>query len=159
MPKLLIMSDSHRNISRMLYAAEKTKPDAIIHLGDHITDASELSRLYSDAIYYMVKGNCDPGAGKNEMLLEFGGVNVYVTHGHIFSVKRGLDALIGEALRKGASLAVYGHTHKPQIVQTPGLWLMNPGQMERHDSNRPASYGIVTIENGSFECGIEYLPL
>ena len=159
MPKLLVMSDSHQNISRMLYAAGKTKPDVIIHLGDHISDARELQRLFPDAMYHMVKGNCDASAGENELLLDFGGVRVYMTHGHIHGVKRGLDSLTGAALRRDAALALYGHTHKAQIRQTPGLWLMNPGQMERHDGKHPASYGIIAIGNGSFDCGIEYLPL
>jgi putative phosphoesterase len=154
------MSDSHRNISLMLHAAEQTKPDGIIHLGDHISDARKLQELFPDALYYMVKGNCDVGAdGKDELLLPFGGVRIFAAHGHVYGVKRGLTALSDAARSKGASLAVFGHTHQPLIRQTPGLWLMNPGQMETHGENRIASYGVVTIGSGSLDCGIEYLPV
>ena len=158
--KLLVMSDSHRNISRMLYASQQTMPDMIIHLGDHISDALELQRQFPDAIYYMVKGNCDAyEGGASELFLSLDGVRIFMTHGNSYGVKRGLGALSNEARRREADLALYGHTHQSLIRQMPGLWLMNPGQMERHGGVRIASYGIVSINGGKFECKIEYLPV
>jgi len=88
-------------------------------------------------------------------LLTFDGVKIYMTHGHTYGVKNGLHAFIDGARKKGADLALYGHTHQPMIRQTPGMWIMNPGQMERHDSGRAASYGIVTVADGKFDCEIE----
>ena len=43
MKKLLILSDSHRNIQNMVEAVEIEKPDMIIHLGDHYRDAMQLA--------------------------------------------------------------------------------------------------------------------
>ena len=158
--KLLVMSDSHRNIDRMQYAAEKIKPDAIVHLGDHISDAQKLNQQLPDKVFYMVKGNCDFQAnGKNELFLTLEGVKIFLTHGHTYGVKTGLAALIERARQLDADIALYGHTHRPNVRHERGLWLMCPGQMERHDSRHAASYGIVTIENGNFECGIEMLPV
>lgn len=158
--KLLVISDSHRNISRMLYAAGQTKPDVIIHLGDHISDAIELQQQFPEAIYHMVKGNCDMwSAGETEYSIVFDNVRVFITHGHKYGVKNGLNALIDCARGNDAALALYGHTHQALIRQIPGLWLLNPGQMARHDGSAPASYGIVEIRNGKFDCGIEYLPI
>jgi putative phosphoesterase len=157
--KLLVMSDSHRNIGHMLFAVEQTKPDAIAHLGDHIIDAIELRRKLPGMEFYMVMGNCDfSTVGGNELLLQLEGVKIYMTHGHIYGVKSGYDALIKQAQRQKADLALFGHTHQAMIQQTDGLWLMNPGQMKNHDCIYTASYGIVTIKDGTFDCSILYIP-
>ena len=153
------MSDSHRNINNMQYATEQTKPDAILHLGDHIDDAYELQRRWPSIMVYMVKGNCDfQSLAESELLLTFEGVIIYMTHGHICGVKSGFDALVKRARQQGATLALFGHTHKAIIRQANGLWLMNPGQIGRHGNGCTASYGLVTIENGSFDCNIIILP-
>ena len=153
--KLLVLSDSHGKIDRMQIAADKTKPDAILHLGDCFSDALELQRRLPGVKVYMVKGNNDwqPG-GENELLLTLEGVTIYMTHGHHYRVKNGLHTLAERARQKKADLALFGHTHQSLVRQEPGVWLMNPGQMLRH----PVSYGIVTVEDGSFKCEIMRLP-
>ena len=157
--KLLVMSDSHRSMKHMRYAAEQVEPDVIIHLGDHISDAVELQRRFPNVVFYMVRGNCDGHlAGENELFLTLDGVGIFITHGNIYNVKSGLGSLIKAARDRGADVALYGHTHRAQISEDPGLWLMNPGQMMRHDGSFHASYGILTIVSGEFDCGIEYLP-
>jgi hypothetical protein len=149
--KLLVLSDSHGNTGMVLYAAEQTKPDAIIHLGDCRNDARELSRRIAGVELYTVKGNCDlHPAEETERLIQLGGVKLYITHGHLHRVKSGLAALTQAAVSKGADLALYGHTHIARVQQAQGITLMCPGQLER----APASYGIVTIKDGAFECGI-----
>ena len=159
MKTLLVVSDSHENVSRMYYAAEKTKPDVIIHLGDHISDAYDLQRQYPEPVYYMVKGNCDDyPSEESEMLLDIDGISIFITHGHRYKVKNGLSLLRYGALEKGAILALYGHTHQALIEETHDLWLMNPGQTEKHNNKESASFGIVTIDDGTFACNIEYLP-
>ena len=156
--KLLVMSDSHRNVGHMLAAVEQERPDAIVHLGDHISDALELQRRFPDVSFYMVKGNCDPHAdGKTEMLLILEGVRVFISHGHKYGVKSGLTAFAGAARGNEAALALFGHTHQALLRQEPGLWLMNPGQMQRGSGYAVVSFGVVNIEGGLFECGIGYL--
>ena len=41
--KILVLSDSHRAIGAMYDAAMLEDPDVILHLGDHVSDAEELS--------------------------------------------------------------------------------------------------------------------
>ena len=154
------MSDSHRNLNHMLYAVRQAEPDVIIHLGDHIADARELKRRLPEPTYHLVKGNCDVHAfGDAESLVTLDGLKILITHGHKYGVKNGLAALIEGAQLKGAGLVLFGHTHQPTIKELQGLWLMNPGQMGRHDSGAPASYGIVTITSGVPNCEIARLPL
>ncbi|MBQ7895316.1 MAG: metallophosphoesterase family protein, partial [Oscillospiraceae bacterium] len=41
--KAAVFSDTHRNIRLMLEAIHRCRPDIIIHLGDHDSDAEEVS--------------------------------------------------------------------------------------------------------------------
>ena len=157
--KLLIMSDSHRNIDYMLLAVEQTNPNAIMHLGDHTSDAVNLQRRFPDTTVYIIRGNCDPNfSGEAALLLPVEGVKILLTHGHIFDVKTGLESLVEHAIQQEADLVLFGHTHKALIEQKNGLTLMNPGQMRQHDSFFTASYGVVTLSDGKFDCEIVYFP-
>ena len=154
--KLLVMSDSHNNIRYMTEAVDSTNPDVILHLGDHISDARKLGGLYPEKKIHMVVGNCDYQAdGDTELLLTLGGVKILVTHGHRYGVKTGLAAFIGRTRDLGADIALHGHTHRAMLRQEFGVWFMCPGQMERHEKRNAASYGIIRIEDGRIECGIE----
>ena len=158
--KLLVMSDSHSSLEHMLIATEKTKPDAIVHLGDHINDAKSLKQRFPDIPFYMVIGNMDFGApGDVELFLTIDGVNILVTHGHIYGVKEGFDRLVERAQGVGADVVLYGHTHQLSLREEQGRTFLCPGQMQHHFSVVPASFGIVNIENGSFQCSIEKLEL
>ena len=57
--KILVFSDSHRFLSGMVQAIEEEKPDQVIHLGDLMSDAEELSWRFQTLPICMVPGNCD----------------------------------------------------------------------------------------------------
>ena len=146
--KFLVLSDSHGHIERMQLAVEQVMPDAILHLGDYIGDARKLSERYPDIAFYMVKGNCDIDApGEKELFTTLEGFKVYMAHGHIYKVKNGLTAFARRARELNTDIALFGHTHIAMVRQAHGIWFMNPGQMERHDTTR-ASYGIMMIDGG-----------
>jgi len=156
--RLLVLSDSHGHIERMSLAAERVKPDIIIHLGDHITDAQKLQTQFPHMTLHMVKGNCDVNkAGENELIILAEGVNIFMTHGHTYNVKMGLTSFVYRAQETEADIALYGHTHRAMIDQVNGLYIMNPGQMERHDGTLSATYGIITIEKGKIGLEVEKL--
>ena len=86
--KILVLSDSHRCVGAMYDAAMLEKPDVIFHLGDHVSDAQELSYALDPIDFYEVRGNCDFGAQAPETILtELAGVRFFLTHGHLFGVK------------------------------------------------------------------------
>ena len=156
--RLLVLSDSHGHIERLALAAEQAKPDIIIHLGDHIADARKLHTQFPDIALYMVKGNCDiSAAGELELLIIIEGFNIFMTHGHKYNVKMGLTPFLYRAQEVDADIALYGHTHRARMELVDGMWLMNPGQMERHDVTLPATYGIVTIENCKIDMKLKRL--
>ena len=133
--KILVLSDSHRAIGAMYDAAMLEDPDAIMHLGDHVSDAEELSYALDLIDFYMVRGNCDFGAQAPETILtELGGVRLFLTHGHLFGVKSGMSRLKLEADRVGANIALFGHTHRPFMVHEPRRgqgWALRRDRNER----------------------------
>ena len=148
--KLLVLSDTHRSLGFACDAIEKERPDAVLHLGDHLTDAEDLSFACQEPDFYYVPGNCDYAPTVPQSLtLEFDGVRIFMTHGHIYGVKRDLTALTGAAKDAGAQLALFGHTHRALLEQQDGLWLMNPGAC---GAGRSDFGEIITDEHGGFVC-------
>lgn len=151
--KLLVLSDTHRALGFACEAIEKEHPDAILHLGDHRSDAEDLSYAYAQPDWFYLPGNCDyvPGAAQ-ALTLDFEAVRVFATHGHGYEVKQGLSALCGAAKNAGAQLALFGHTHQQLLTQRDGLTLLNPGaagSFGRH------GYAVVEFESGTFSCRLE----
>ena len=157
--KLLVMSDSHKNLSFMQYALANTEHDAIIHLGDHIGDAKKLSQEHPDTSFYMVMGNCDyQKEGENELFITLEDKNILITHGHLYDVKNGFTRLVERSRILRADLVLYGHTHKASLRYEYDCRFMCPGQIQRNDIIGKASYGIVTIENGQIGCELMDIP-
>ncbi len=152
--KVLVLSDSHGSLGNMCEAVEKQNPDAVIHLGDFFRDAEDLASAYETPEYYRVSGNCDYGFGmKKSLTVTLGGVRMFLTHGHLYDVKHELESLHRQAQLAGAQIALFGHTHRPLVEFRSGIWLMNPGTCGPFSNT---SYGLITIQNGSFSC--EILP-
>ena len=80
--KILVFSDSHGRTIDMYSLIESEFPDAVIHLGDHYEDASDLRRSYPDFPIYAVRGNNDfePDAPLFSVIAP-AGVRMYLTHG------------------------------------------------------------------------------
>ena len=57
--KILIFSDSHRALGTMYDAIEAARPDAVIHLGDHLEDAESMETVFSTVEFYPVPGHSD----------------------------------------------------------------------------------------------------
>ncbi len=143
--KILVLSDSHRNLPPMETAVLTEKPDQIIHLGDHESDAEDLGRFFPRIPVCSVAGNCDMFSdGTRFKLVTFAGKKLFLTHGHHYGVKTGLDALVNTALAAGADAVLFGHTHRPYYAQIEGVPVINPGSIGMGGR----TYGVLTIENG-----------
>lgn len=136
----------------MLRAVEKERPDAVIHLGDHASDAEVLRRRYPRLPVCAVRGNCDRYETdvQEEAVIEWEGVKILATHGHRYRVKSDLLALCYAAIQSGVQVALFGHTHNPYCEESDGLWLLNPGACGRLFP----SYGIIEINNGTVQCRV-----
>lgn len=155
--KILVLSDSHCETEWMRMAAEKERPGAIVHLGDHASDADVLAEQFWQTPLCRVRGNCDYYETRypTEHCICWEGVRIFLTHGHTLGVKNGLLRLQYAALEKQAQVALFGHTHIPFCEERNGLWLLNPGAC----GGRAPSYGIVECANGSVRCCVKDLFL
>lgn len=126
---LAIVSDTHRDFETVNKVLDKVKDkDYIIHLGDNVEDAIYIEKQLKSKNVIYVKGNCDYSkAIPSEQLIEIQGIKLFITHGHNYGVKHGLDELKERAKELGADIALYGHTHVPNITKEQGLWIINPG--------------------------------
>jgi putative phosphoesterase len=161
--KILIFSDSHGNIDPMMASIEAESPDAIIHLGDHITDVERLGERYPQLPIYSVLGNTDRRReGEWTQHIELSGKRILLTHGHTFlegkEVKtffEGITNLFRSAY-DSADIILFGHTHEPFLNCCNGKWIMNPGCASE-------TYGVLKIEDDKVqwrvqEVGYQHAP-
>lgn len=147
MKKILILSDSHSYFDGVLKIFEKEKPDIVIAAGDGIKDIEDLSYVHPEAKYYLVKGNCDYFDRKHneEDFFEIDGINFFLTHGHLYNVKRSLNLIREFGKKIKASLVIFGHTHKVYLEKNEDIILFNPGAAE------DGRYGIIILENANIQ--------
>ena len=146
--KILVLSDSHGRQELMRYAVHATKPNAIIHLGDHFDDATELSEAYPHLVMHQVPGNCDYGRiygiHAETLCYKVCGVTLFMTHGHRHHVKQTLLRLLADARASRAALVLFGHTHSPYCQrEEDGLWVLNPGSCR----SLSGTVGLIEVED------------
>jgi len=154
--KWLVFSDSHGNLEYMKTAAQREKPDRILHLGDVSRDAERLQAMFPAIPVEMVRGNCDGwyGDAPEEKELFFGTKRVWMLHGHTFRVKMGTSLLVSEAHVRGADVVLFGHTHQPLCDWDGGTWVMNPGTCSGFPQ---ATYGVIEDKDGKLNCRVACL--
>lgn len=150
--KILVMSDSHGWDKRAAEAVRREQPfDVLLHLGDVQEMREEFLRhvgLDRDFPAYLVEGNCDrEGQYPDRQVVEVAGHRIFLVHGHLHSVRFGTDILHDEAAMQGCDLALYGHTHRPDLCdRDPGLLILNPGSITwpRQEDHQP-SYMVLDL--------------
>ena len=147
--KILVMSDSHSSLRFMHTCIRVVQPDMMIHLGDFFEDARAVAGEYPNIPLLQVPGNCDRYRvmpGEPEILVtRIGGVDMYLTHGHLHGVKMTRGNLLREARKCNVQAVLYGHTHIADCHQeADGLWVMNPGSCNYSGG----SVGLIEIIDG-----------
>ena len=147
--KILVLSDSHGNVSNMAAAVEQSAPRMIFHLGDCWRDAEKLHDLFPDIPLEQVPGNCDYRPSEPaEKLLFVEDKRILLCHGHTYGVKQSLLTAGYAAEEQNLDLFLFGHTHRPLVDMRGKTLFLNPGSIG--DRLRP-TYGVVTIENGRLD--------
>lgn len=145
-----VISDTHGN----LYMAQKAikqmgKIDLLLHAGDHYQDALLLEQELTIPVK-SVKGNCDYGAdAEGEKIIELAeiGVKIFLTHGHKYGVKSGLNRLFYRGLELGADIIIFGHTHIPFYQQEGKMHLLNPGSLALPIFGKDPTYALIEYDN------------
>ncbi|OAT82239.1 metallophosphoesterase family protein [Desulfotomaculum copahuensis] len=144
-----VLSDTHGALDRAEKALRRMgEIDMLLHAGDHYRDAGQLARLLAVPVH-AVTGNCDYRAGgPEELLLDVGGVTIWLTHGHLYEVHFSGQKLLHRAREQNARVVVYGHTHVPFNRECDGVLLFNPGSIYHPRGGSGPGYGLLDIEAG-----------
>lgn len=145
--KVVIISDSHGNVSKFKDIIILEKPEVVIWTGDCSSDAEIESYIYSDIKFYIVRGNCDLYDTKfnDEEIIEIEGKKIFLTHGHLYEVKRNILKLEKEAEIKKVDVVCFGHTHQPYLELKNSIYYFNPGAL------KDGRYGTLEIKNKKIE--------
>lgn len=147
--KILVVSDTHGYNTNLFRLLESIKPiDMFIHCGDS-GDLADYIEEFADCPVVMVRGNCDMCSSlKSDEIVEIAGHRIFVTHGHAYGIKGGLDEFVEKAEAVGADIALYGHSHIPDLSYVHGVSLFNPGSisMPRQEGRR-CTYGTIEISD------------
>lgn len=147
--KILVLSDSHGNITNMVRAVTAENPHMIFHLGDCWRDSETLHDRFPEIPLHQVPGNCDYRSFEPaEQLVFLEDKRILLCHGHTCGVKQSLLTAGYMAEEQNLDLFLFGHTHKPLVDMRGKTLFLNPGSIGDHF--RP-TYGIVTLENGRLD--------
>ena len=145
--KVLVISDSHNRPDLVeICLRQNEAAEAVLFLGDVVTDIEKMPAKFPEKQFHFVRGNCDwRDDYPNTRCISLDGVTVFMAHGHTLGVKYGLTTLMSVARQNEAQICLYGHTHSPYNQYYNGLYVMNPGSLsEPRNSSRP-SFGLIDI--------------
>ncbi|WP_059171317.1 metallophosphoesterase [Bacillus sp. FJAT-27445] len=152
MKKVLVVSDSHGLEAPLSVIKERhSDVDVFIHCGD-----SELPKD-DKALkgYITVGGNCDFNPGyPNEEIIEVEGKKIFVTHGHLFSVKSTLMNIQYRAREVGADMVCFGHSHLLGAEMSGGILFMNPGSLRLPKGMKERTYLILKVEKDKVQLSV-----
>src|SRR5699024_301790 len=148
MHKLLIVSDSHSLTTELTDIYERHNDvDAALHCGD-----SELD-TYSPYLknYTVVKGNCDIfSAFSEEEVVQLGGLNILLTHGHLFRVKENLMMIQYVTRVLVADVILFVFTHVALAKQELYQLFINLGSLNLLKHYREPLYAVMRWSYNTF---------
>jgi uncharacterized protein len=146
MSKVLIVSDSHGS-TELLEGIEKrhgNDVELMIHCGDSELD-EEAAAIKN---FKSVKGNCDfYGNFPEDDRHVLNGVNIFVTHGHLYSVKTTLVNLFYKAKELQADIVCFGHSHILGAEMVDDILFINPGSIRLPRGRKERTYAILELDD------------
>lgn len=147
--KILVVSDTHGRRHNLRKTLERVSPiDLLIHLGDFEGRENDIEKI-SPCPFEFVSGNNDFFTGlPKEKLIQIGKYKVLLTHGHKYGVNYGTSGIQQAALKSGADIVMFGHTHIPLIDLSHDIWAINPGSLTLPRQNgRVPTFIIMEIDS------------
>ena len=158
--RVLIVSDTHGRHSNLIEALDMVQPvDLLVHLGD-VEGGEDEIRLLAECPVEIVAGNNDFFSDlPRETSVQIGRYRVLLTHGHYYAVNAGIMGIAEEAAARGYDMVMFGHTHRPVIVEEKGATVINPGSISypRQEGRKPSFILMETDQKGEAHFELEYL--
>lgn len=151
--KILILSDSHGNYPLAIKALDNAgQVDQVIHLGDGADDAQVIEDIFGQKVI-TVAGNCDFKTSiPRDIKITLDHMKLFITHGHKYNVKMGLNQLYNKAIAEQTSIVLYGHTHIAAVETINNLTFLNPGCLSQNCTF--TSYAVLSIISGKVSAEI-----
>lgn len=149
MKQALLLSDSHGQDDEMIAVIEHfSDVDAIFHMGD-ISTARPRIESKARCLTYVVRGNTDRDYELPETVaIDFAGKRILATHGHHYVDYGGLDSLRYFGEENHADVVLFGHIHRPVLVQAGDMLICNPGSIARpRQRDGEKTFAILTVED------------
>ena len=150
--RVVIVSDTHGRLGDLQEAVERSKPvDWVLHLGDVEGQQDEIADIVAmaGAKVAMVSGNNDVFSSlRKELELVIGGVRIWMTHGHQYSVYQGIERIKNQGIMRSVDVVMYGHTHAPllEIDEENHITVLNPGSVSYpRQMGRQRTYIVMDI--------------
>ncbi|MBQ8640181.1 MAG: metallophosphoesterase [Lachnospiraceae bacterium] len=146
--RVLVVSDTHGRIANLQEVWKRFDfLDLTIHLGD-LEGGEQLLRKLAPCPMEIVAGNNDYFTQlPQNRVIKLGKYRIFLTHGHRYHVHYGNDVLIEEARLRDCQIAMYGHTHSPEIRHYPGITVLNPGSITcPRPATKPPSYILIDFD-------------
>ena len=156
--KLLILSDSHGNVSNLTavlnWAKDRLPPNdtiaATAFCGDGLSDlhrAADATGFCGD--WKLVGGNNDYDYNIPETaIFDFCDHRFFMCHGYRHNIYSGYYGLIAAAKKNNANVVLFGHTHIPCFEYENGILLINPGSISRARSRLGDSFAVLECIEG-----------
>ena len=144
--RALILSDSHGLEVELQSIRERhADVDLYIHCGDSELDKDDAAMKG----YKSVAGNCDWSQYPNTLILPFGDLKIFVTHGHLYNVKMTELNLLYKAEEVGANIVCFGHTHVAGVEEIKNIITLNPGSIRLPRGRKEPTYAILDWDQPS----------
>jgi len=152
---ILVVGDTHGKKDLMRKEIKKLPPiDLLLHTGDHFQDGHALAgqmKIQCNA----VAGNCDwKKQEPDERILEIAGHRIFLTHGHLYNVKRSMNNLYFKARQNLIDIVIFGHTHMACLEREDNIWFMNPGSPSFPRAGGTGTYGLIQLNPGQADLRI-----
>lgn len=159
--KVLILSDTHRQNTKMWQIIEHEKPfDLLVHCGD-IEGTDDELYMRAEAPVQIVAGNNDYCYDyEDDKIFNIGKYRVLLTHGHRYHIYRNILPLYYLAKQNNVDIVMFGHIHIPVIETDGSVTLINPGSLTYpRQADRRSTYIIMqTDANGDATYELKYWP-
>jgi len=155
--RIYVISDTHGRIDKAMEIYRTLEDiDLIVHLGDHWNDAKRMKDQLNVPLIG-VKGNMDGSFSRDGYhILETDFGKIFLTHGHMESVKQSYENIMYKAESYQCRAAFFGHTHIPLFLEAEGLYFLNPGSLSLPAGGRKGSYAVATVTENSIDAAIIY---
>ncbi len=140
--RIAVVSDTH-SLLRPEVLPAISGAEHILHAGD-VGEIEILESLRTIAPVTAIRGNIDKSGPCAELpateYIEFHGMSLYMVHN--------IDELDLDPAAAGASVVVYGHSHKASMEKRGGVLYLNPGSIGPRRFNLPVTFAWLTLSDG-----------